>query len=121
MNFFARHNAVCERYLLICVRVRPALSRGEWLAIFDTMNGTVLDTTTIANLAADIEDSAPEQIAQWGVSQQDLARRLRALAIPELVAIAETIERWWRAEGSHDERFAACGLIHFSERSRNED
>lgn len=86
----ARINTICERYLLVCEAARPDLSQSEWLALCSVLGST----------------EAPE-IEQW-VSRADLAKRIRRMSVPQMIAVREVAERWWRSRGSAAERLEAA-------------
>lgn len=98
-----RLNAIAERYLAMIEALRPALSRAEWLAVFDAINGGGMDdfragedgprVPAWAGVAQEIAD-APD-LSRWGIDQRVLAAKIHALPEPARIAIVETAQRFW--------------------------
>lgn len=110
----ARINEVAARYLEMRRQETPALAEAEWCAICDVLNGTLLDSTSIRLLWAEIEDAALDGVGQkWGIDLRALAIELKELRYSQLVAIAEVVERFWRtppSEGQgHREMLVSAG------------
>lgn len=92
----ARIHTIATRYGEVVKRCRPALTRGQWCAVFDALNGTLLDPDTIAAIWMDIEDA--EGLGdKWNVDQQQLVAALRSMSYGELVAVAELRDRFREA------------------------
>ena len=92
----ARIHTIATRYGEVVKRCRPALTRGQWCAVFDALNGTLLEPDTIAAIWMDIDDA--EGLGdKWNVDQQQLTATLRGMSYGELVAVAELRDRFWEA------------------------
>lgn len=98
-----RLNAIAERYLAMIEEARPALSRDEWLAIFDALNGVGAADEIIAlehmratwdTIAAEIA-STPGLGQRWNIDAADLAQRVYDLPQAGKIAIIETAQRFW--------------------------
>ena len=101
-----RLNTIAERYLEIVKRSTPALALGEWYALVDNLNGTLLaEVLTVRGIALNVADE-PELADKWGIDHAALVRRLSGMAFPELVAIAEVVERFWNGDYTAPEREA---------------
>lgn len=74
------------------------LSPGEWNFLRDILNGTLVDSTLIRFLHADVEDAEPAQAEAHGVDQADLAGRIRVLSDFQRLAVVDAVERWWFAQ-----------------------
>lgn len=85
-----RLNALAERYLAIVEAERPALSRAEWMAIFDANNGYGLMEEI---QSADGSGGAPNWEMLWA-NVADMPR-LRGLSVAQKIAVAETVQRFW--------------------------
>ena len=95
-----RINSIIIRYGEMTRRHSPALTRGEWAAIFDTLNGTWLaaevgEIDPARYLWAEIADN-PGVGEKWGVDQSALVSTLRALSYAESIAVAEAAQRFWQ-------------------------
>lgn len=96
MGLSARINTIAIRYGALVKRCRPALGRGQWAAICDALNGTLIDPETISALWMDIEDC--EGLGdKWNVDQRQLVEKLQTMDYGQLVAVAEAVERFWDA------------------------
>lgn len=96
-----RSRTVCqmlERYDEICRRVLPQLSDAEWNAIHDVCNGWFIDTaSSIRYLPMEVEDALADGLAErHGIDGEALVRRLEQMSYPELVAVVDAAERYWR-------------------------
>lgn len=105
-----RINEMAVRYGEIITRCRPTLTPGQWNAVLDALNGTVLEPTTIGALWMDIEDA--EGLGdKWNIDQPQLVATLQALNYAELVALATTVERYWDMISSGIEGDRALTLL----------
>lgn len=88
------------------------LTRGEKLALCDVSNGTLWDSLSAGYLWAEVADADPAQLAQWGVDQDALVAKLRALTPTQSLALVDALERWWLLPEvtDHDESLRAVGL-----------
>ena len=92
----ARINTVSLRYGEVATRCRPSFNQAQWSAIFDALNGTILEPDTIAALWMDVRDF--EGLGEkWGIDQAALSDELRTMDYGQLVAVAEASERFWDA------------------------
>lgn len=100
-----RINDIAIRYGMIVQECRPTLSSAQWSAIFDALNGTAIDSETIAHIWMAIEDSAGLG-DKWNTDQQRLVKELTDMDFAKLVAIAATAERYWDmiSEGIESDR-----------------
>jgi len=100
-----RINSIAERYLAIVEEARPALSRNEWMAIFDANNGLGISEEidglsghgprlTWTMLWANVEDSL-ELGEKWQIDQAALVKKLQSLSTAAAIAIVETTQRFW--------------------------
>lgn len=98
----ARVNQVCADYLALVADLCPALTQGQWLAVADALNSTMVDDDRTLRLAwASVADT--EGLGEkWGIDAAALVERLRALTHPELIALREVLGRWWDLLGGHD-------------------
>lgn len=95
-NRSGRINAICDRYLAIVAKHTPVMTRGEWSAVCDVINGAFLDARGIDLCWASVADSGPDGIGEkWGVDVDALANRIRAMSLAERVAMCECVERFW--------------------------
>src|SRR6185312_16122565 len=92
-----RVNAIAERYLAMVEAARPTLSRAEWLAVFDALDGIDMDdfhadaerhAPAWGSIAADIAD-ARGLGERWGIDQAALAAKIHALPESARIAIVE--------------------------------
>jgi hypothetical protein len=93
---------VCDRYAEIVrrARIRAQFSDAELNAFRDCCNGhwfapaAHIDGAVLANF----EDALVDGLAQkWNIDTAATSAKLRALAYPDQVALAEDIEAFWRA------------------------
>lgn len=113
-NRSGRINQVAADFLLLVPELAPEFTAAEWQAITDVLNGTVLDNEASLKLAwASVADSAEDGIGEkWGVDVEALAQRVRALKLPQLIALREIVARFWVSnDGSVDnvELLRRCG------------
>lgn len=92
-----RINQVCADYCHYVRECMPTLTREEWCAIMDATNGVFSDpgdTATTRFLWAEVADA--EGLGEkWGIDQAALAAAVRAMALPQLLAIAEASRQFW--------------------------
>jgi hypothetical protein len=114
VSLSGRLTAVVLRYGDIMRRSCPPLSLAEWSAIMDACNGLCMggDTSAPAFIWAEIADAAGVG-EKWGVDQEGLSQRLRRLPYSGQVAVAEVVERFWRAneEGGRETRLIHAGAV----------
>lgn len=114
-NRSGRINNVAERYAAVVAQDRPQLTRAEWCAVCDALNGTWLaDEPTIRFIWAEIADA--DRLnglgAKWEIDAQDLARRIRDMPAGARVSLVETVEAFWRhADLPTDEALAQAGVV----------
>jgi hypothetical protein len=97
-------NDVAARYAEIVRQNRPTLSPAAWLAVCDALNGIWLRDSGSLRLAwAEIADA--DRLhglgAKWGVDAKALAEAVRDLDYAGLIALVDTVERFW-ADDSGD-------------------
>jgi len=113
-NRSGRINQVAADFLLLIPELAPEFSAAEWQAITDVLNGSFVDDETGLKLIwASVADSAEDGIGEkWGVDVEALAQRIRALKLPQLIAIREVVARFWTSiDGSvgNIELLRRCG------------
>ena len=110
-----RINSILIRYAEICTRHRPALSRSEWCAVFDAINGCWLmaehgQTDVARYIWAEVSD-APGLGEKWGIDQQALVEKLRGMSYAEQVSVVEHATRFWQlSELPTDDALAKIGI-----------
>lgn len=116
-NRSGRINTAVERYLLVCKRELPGLTKNEWLVVMDALNATVLTADMIPYLPQEIEDAMEYDRLdeKWEINGDALVQNLKGLSTSGLVALCEAFERWWAAEGDNQARFKAAGIRPVSE------
>lgn len=94
-----RINSIIQRYGAIIRDAMPEFSQGEWCAIVDANNGSILDDMpqTVAYTWANVHDS-PELGDKWGIDQAALVDKLRSLTYAQKCAVAEVIAGFWNSE-----------------------
>lgn len=91
----ARVNQVCADWRELISAAVPKMSVAQWLAVIDCLNGTMIDDdATMRHAWAEVSDST-EICEKWEVDQAGLVATLRAMKWPELMAVRETIRRYW--------------------------
>jgi hypothetical protein len=111
-NRSGRVNTVAARYLMVVAAElrRLDLSRAEWCAIVDALNGSWLDETSIPFIGAEIADAVGLG-EKWGVDQQALSARLMGLSTAAQVTVVEVAERFWAHSAlPTDAALAAAGV-----------
>lgn len=92
-----RVNQVCADYLLLIPELAPEMSRDEWCAVCDALNGLFIpdgDHGTYRFIWAEVADC--EGLGEkWAIDQAALAARLRAMSVGQLIAAAEVSRRFW--------------------------
>lgn len=78
----------------------PELSVNEWCAIADANNGSLFayeqgPEAVVRGVIHNVFDYAYAGDQQWGISCQDLARKLSALTFPEQLAVFEIARGFW--------------------------
>jgi hypothetical protein len=96
---------IVERYRQIISDHCPELSRNEWMACMDVMNGMFTgmgEPTAVKFLWASVDDACSmEGLAEkWEIDGPALVKKLRALDTAGAIAVAEIGRRFWsRASG----------------------
>ena len=107
-----RINSIVQRYGEVVARECPEFSLGEWCAICDANNGTILDDmpSTTAFMWANVADS--EGIGEkWGIDAEKLVAKMRKLGYAQTVAVAEVVQRFWSdcTRFDNEKWLAECG------------
>lgn len=93
-----RVNQIIIRYGDAVKEARPEFSRPEWLAIFDALNGSIIDEFSLRLLWAEVSDA--DRLGglgeKWGVDAQALAAKIRNLEYIGCCAVAEMTARFWQ-------------------------
>lgn len=94
-----RINTIVGRYGEIVRRSMPELTLGEWCAVCDANNGSMIDVEEFAAISAsllwaNVADS-PGIGEKWGVDAKTLVKKLRGLSFAETIAVAEVVQRFW--------------------------
>lgn len=113
-NRSGRINQVAADFRIMVRELTPEFSVAEWQAIADVLNGTTAgDESSLKLVWASIADSADDGIdVKWHVDVEALALRVRALKLPQLIALREVVARYWNSlDGSVDnvELLRLCG------------
>lgn len=94
-SFSGRIEAIVARYDRIVKECSPELTLGEWCAICDANNGTILHDLpqTVTFMWANVADS--EGLGEkWGIDQTKLVAKMRKWSYPLAVACAEIVQRF---------------------------
>ena len=93
-------NLAIGRYQNVIAKSVPEFYPEEWRLTFDALRGSVLDDPGIQDLWLYVDDACHEHGLgeKWGVDAEKLTARLQALTYPELVAVAELTELFWRTD-----------------------
>lgn len=113
-NRSGRVNAIADAYREFVDHLVPVLDIKEWCALADVANGfATYEITQLRVFWASVADSGPDGLAEkWGVDLDALAAKVRALPMPQLLAMREVLDRFWNADpGSHttESLLRACG------------
>ena len=78
----------------------PELSVSEWCAIVDANNGSLFPyeqgpEAVVRGVIHNVFDSAEDEDEKWGVSCEDLARKLSALSFAQKLAVFEITRGFW--------------------------
>lgn len=93
----ARINQICADWRALIAEHVPTLTEAQWCAIIDATNGTMTDDDmTMRHIWADLSD-AREMCEKWGIDQAATVATLRAMTWPQLIALRETMRRYWHA------------------------
>jgi hypothetical protein len=95
------------RYYAVLEHSRPALSQGEWMLLFDVLNGTMLDEQIAPYLWAEVTDAYDEDrdlAEKWGVAVPSLIDKLRRMSFAEQMAVCDLVERFWALPSDMDHR-----------------
>ncbi|RMD64249.1 hypothetical protein D6833_04635 [Candidatus Parcubacteria bacterium] len=110
-------NAVADRYMETVRRHLPRLAVGEWLLIFDAMNGvwsgdnSVLD---VLSVPAEIEDAVKlnNLDSKWDVDGKTLVKKLHGLDWCQRLAVLDATERFWcRDDWPSDHRELVAAVV----------
>lgn len=91
-----RINSIVERYGEVVARECPTFALGEWCAICDANNGSILDDMpqTTAFMWANVADS--DGIGEkWEINVNKLVVKMRNLTYAETICVAEVVQRFW--------------------------
>lgn len=107
-------NGAVARYLSLTDEYRPELSRAQWCAICDALNGTMLDNLWIRRggrmIAMELEDS-PGLGEKWEIDLPALIAEMEALSTVESIAVLHVVETFWaHSEMDTDEALALAGV-----------
>lgn len=101
-----RIGLIIERYTTIVADHLPELTRGEWCACMDVMNGMFTgmgDPIATKYLWAEISDALDDGLAEkWEIDGPALVAKLRKLDTASGIAIAEVGRRFWSRAGGKD-------------------
>lgn len=110
-------NGAVDRYLDLMEAHRPRLSRNEWLAICDCLNGTMIDDTFLrmgaAAIAHEIGDAVVlEDLAtKWDIDGPALiAKATRWTKVEAFAALHVATVFWAHSELDRDEALAKAGI-----------
>lgn len=95
-----------DRYytVLTAELARLDLSEPEAMLIIDSLNGSLLDTSSYRLLWAEIDDALDDGLAEkWGIDGFALVAKLRALSPAQAMAVIDAGERWWIIQSAADE------------------
>ena len=107
-------NGAVARYLAIVEDFRPNLTKSEWCAICDVLNGvTILGDRWGRGgrlIAMELEDY--NGLAdKWGIDLPSLVATVESLTTPESIAVLHVVETFWtHADLDTDEAFLIAGL-----------
>jgi hypothetical protein len=111
-NRSGRINAICARYGAVVADElrRLDLTRDEWCAVMDALNGHWSDEHSLPHIAAEVADAVGLG-EKWEIDQAALTRRLHALPLSAKAAIIEAAARFWaRADTPTDQALIAAGV-----------
>lgn len=85
---------------IVATENSPELTADEWCAIVDSNNGSLFayeqgPEVVVRGIIHNVFDSAEEEDEKWGVSCEDLARKLGALTFAEQLAVFEITRAFW--------------------------
>ena len=99
---------IIKRYQEITRAAAPTMTEQEWSAICDILNGCGIWLSSggpdpAAYVWAEVADSAPDGIDQkWGVSCQELSKKLRHLPLVGKIAVWDVAARFWASPKLND-------------------
>jgi hypothetical protein len=101
-NRSGRLNQIAADYLQLVAALVPVMTVPEWSAVVDALNSTDLgDEQTLKLVWASIADT--DGLGdKWHVDHDALVARVRALTLPELIALREVVNRFWDLAGGID-------------------
>ncbi|QSQ62200.1 hypothetical protein [Xanthomonas translucens] len=113
-NRSGRLNQVAANYRLLIEALVPVFSAAQWQALVDVLGGHAPgDENGLRFAWAAVADSAADGIAEkWHVDVEALALQVRALSLPQLIALREVIARYRNSEdgsGGADDLLQRCG------------
>ena len=100
-----RINAILARYDRLVREHAPELTLGEWCAICDANNGTILDDIpqSVSHMWANVADC--EGLGEkWNVDQERLISIMRSWGYAQQIACAEIVQRFWSDTSRHDNK-----------------
>lgn len=102
-----RIGIIVERYRQIVADHCPDLSRNEWMACMDVMNGMFTgmgDPTAPKFIWASVDDACSMEglDKKWEIDGPVLVKKLRALDTAGAIAVAEIGRRFWARSSGRD-------------------
>ena len=94
-------NSAVARYLAIMDAHRPELSRAEWLAVCDILNGTAVDETWTLRaakyIAIEVEEGClVDGLAlKWEIDGPALVAKLAGLNVASALAVLHVVQTFW--------------------------
>lgn len=114
-NRSARLNQVCGRYRAMLDDAKPALTRDEWMACFDALNGIGLGEHVRFAWAEVSEACRQNGLGdKWNIDEAALVETLRGLSLAGCYALAESVDAWWEQtsnEQDPDRCMARVGIV----------
>lgn len=92
----ARLNAICRDWQHLIAGSVPALEARHWLALIEIAWPRPLTEEAMRLLWASVMRSV-ETCARWGVDKGELLTSLQSMTTAQLIALRETIDRYWIA------------------------
>lgn len=112
-NRSGRINDICASYMALMDSeiASIVLTRAQWCAIMDALNGAIIDQWSMPFVGAGIAD-ATGLGDKWGIDQPALARAIGQLDRAATTALVEAAARFWsRADLGTDAALAAAGIV----------
>jgi hypothetical protein len=85
---------IIESYANIFANTPVRFTIGEWSAILDANNGTLMDAQTAFGIAANVFDSS-DFSEKWGVNNDELGAKMMKMSYAALFRVAEMVHRYW--------------------------